>query len=99
MAKRRRRKIRLGSAAHTHLRKLNVDLNDLENRLRDLDLASTPRSCELVSKQLHGAYFLYGNVVAHSQSGKVSETTDAFIASAQERLDKHAKRFRQECVK
>jgi hypothetical protein len=68
MAKRRRRRVRLGSTPQKHYKEAERALHDFQLIVRDMQLSQGPIDCRMLFRQLHGANTAQGTATAHIYS-------------------------------
>jgi hypothetical protein len=65
MAKRRRRRVSLGSGPGKHFKEASRALHDFQLIVRDMQLSQGPTDCRMAFRQLHGANTAQGTATAH----------------------------------
>ena len=103
MAKRRRRRVRLGSSPQVHAKEAGRALYDLQLGLQDMEMSQGPLDCRLLVKQLHGVNTAQGTATAHvyamSKSDPQQHTFKAVLDKLRNRVASVEGHFVHSCLR
>jgi hypothetical protein len=103
MARRRRRRVRLGSSPQVHAKEAGRDLHDLQLILQDMEMSQGPLDCRLLVRQLHSANAAQGAATAHvyamSKSDPQQHAFKAFLDKLRTRVANAEHHFTNACLR